>query len=82
MVCLETLRKTDMLMIGSDRLINSSLVGDHFVSRPLDASINLKIDALSLVQHVRTKNSALHQYLSNMIVESFQDTESGFDISD
>ena len=81
MVCLETLRKTDMLMIGSDRLINSSLVGDHFVSRPLDASINLKIDALSLVQHVRTKNSALHQYLSNMIVESFQDTESGFDIS-
>ena len=78
MVCLETLRKTDMLMIASDRLINSSLVSDHFISHPLDDLINLKIDALSLVQHVRTKNSALHQYLSQLIVDSFQDTESGF----
>jgi len=78
MVCLETLRKTDMLMIGSDRLINSRLVSDHFICRPLDDLINLKIDALSLVQHVRTKNSALHQYLSKTITESFQDTESGF----
>ena len=78
MVCLETLRKTDMLMIASDRLMNSSLVSDNFISHPLDDLINLKIDALSLVQHVRTKNSALHQYLSQLIVESFQDTESGF----
>jgi len=78
MVCLETLLKTDMLMIASDRLINSSLVNENFISHPLDDLINLKIDALSLVQHVRTKNSALHQYLSQLIVESFQDTESGF----
>jgi len=75
LVCLETLRKTDMLMIASDRLMDSSLVSDHFVSKPLDDLINLKIDALTLVQHVRTKNSALHQYLTKLIVDSF--TESG-----
>jgi len=71
MVCLETLRATDMLMIASDRLIDSSLVADHFIAKPLEDIINLKIDALSLVQHVRTKNSQLHQYLSDLIVESF-----------
>ena len=75
LVCLETLRKTDMLMIASDRLMDSSLVSDHFVSKPLDDLINLKIDALTLVQHVRTKNSALHQYLTKLIVDSF--TEGG-----
>ncbi len=71
MVCLETLRKTDMLMIASDRLIDSSIVSEHFVSKPLKDLINLRIDALSLVQHVRTKNSPLHQYLTGLIVESF-----------
>jgi DNA-binding transcriptional LysR family regulator len=71
LVCLETLRKTDMLMIASDRLMDASLVSDHFVSKPLEDLINLKIDALSLVQHVRTKNSPLHQYLTTLIVESF-----------
>ncbi|MBL4671643.1 MAG: LysR family transcriptional regulator [Arenicella sp.] len=71
LVCLETLRKTDMLMIASDRLMDSSLVSEHFVSKPLEDLINLKIDTLSLVQHVRTKNSALHQYLTRLIVESF-----------
>lgn len=71
LVCLETLRKTDMLMIASDRLMDASLVSDHFVSKPLEDLINLKIDALSLVQHVRTKNSPLHQYLTKLIVESF-----------
>ena len=74
LVCLETLRKTDMLMIASDRLMDSSLVSDHFVSKPLEDLINLKIDALSLVQHVRTKNSALHQYLTDLIVESFNES--------
>lgn len=74
MVCLETLRKTDMLMIASDRLMDSSLVSEHFVSKPLEGLINLKIDALSLVQHVRTKNSALHQYLADLIVESFTES--------
>jgi len=74
MVCLETLRKTDMLMIASDRLIQSSLVAEHFVSKPLDDLINLKIDALSLVQHIRTKNSELHQYLTSLIIESFEET--------
>ncbi len=74
MVCLETLRETDMLMIASDRLMDSTLVSDHFISKPLEDLINLKIDALSLVQHVRTKNSALHQYLTNLIVESFEET--------
>jgi len=71
LVCLETLRKTDMLMIASDRLMDSTLVSEHFVSKPLDDLIDLKIDTLSLVQHVRTKNSALHQYLTKLIVESF-----------
>jgi len=71
MMCLETLRKSDMLMIASDRLIDSSLVRENFVSKPLEDIINLRIDALSLVQHVRTKNSPLHQYLTNLIVESF-----------
>jgi DNA-binding transcriptional LysR family regulator len=71
LVCLETLRKTDMLMIASDRLMDSSLVSEHFVSKPLEDLIDLKIDTLSLVQHVRTKNSALHQYLTTLIVESF-----------
>ncbi|MFT6032131.1 MAG: DNA-binding transcriptional LysR family regulator [Arenicella sp.] len=71
LVCLEMLRKTDMLMIASDRLMDSTLVSEHFVSKPLEGLINLKIDALSLVQHVRTKNSPLHQYLANLIVESF-----------
>ncbi len=71
MVCLETLRETDMLMIASDRLMDSNLVSDHFVSKPLEDLINLKIDALSLVQHVRTKNSPLHKYLTDLIVESF-----------
>ena len=75
LVCLETLRKTDMLMIASDRLMDSTLVSEHFVSKPLEDLINLKIDALSLVQHVRTKNSALHQYLTDLIVESFTETE-------
>ena len=74
LVCLETLRKTDMLMIASDRLMDSSLVSDHFVSKPLEDLINLRIDALSLVQHVRTKNSALHQYLTDLIVESFSES--------
>jgi len=76
LVCLETLRKTDMLMIASDRLMDSTLVSDHFVSKPLEDLINLKIDALSLVQHVRTKNSALHKYLTKLIVESFADSTS------
>ncbi|MFT6408924.1 MAG: DNA-binding transcriptional LysR family regulator [Arenicella sp.] len=71
LVCLETLRKTDMLMIASDRLMDSTLVSEHFVRKPLEDLINLKIDALSLVQHVRTKNSPLHQYLATLIVESF-----------
>lgn len=74
MVSLETLRKTDMLMIASDRLMDSSLVSEHFTSKPLDGLINLRIDALSLVQHVRTKNSALHQYLANLIVDSFNES--------
>lgn len=74
MVCLETLRQTDMLMIGSDRLMESSLVSDNFISKPLDDSINLKIDALSLVQHVRTENSPLHNYLTKLIVDSFEES--------
>lgn len=79
MVCLETLLKTDMLMIASDRLIDSKLVSDNFVSKPLEDSINLKIDALRLVQHVRTKNSPLHQYLTKLIVESFREKEAEID---
>lgn len=75
MVCLETLRETDMLMIASDRLMDSSLVKENFVSKPLEDLINLKIDALSLVQHVRTKNSPLHKYLATLIVDSFKETE-------
>lgn len=78
MVCLETLRKTDMLMIASDRLMDSTLVSDHFICKPLEDLINLKIDALTLVQHVRTKNSALHKYLSHLIVESFQASASSY----
>lgn len=74
-VCLETLRETDMLMIASDRLSDSNLVSDNFVSKPLEDSINLKIDTLSLVQHVRTKNAPLHKYLAKMIVESFQEKD-------
>jgi len=75
LVCLETLRETDMLMIASDRLSDSNLVSDHFVSKPLEDLINLKIDALSLVQHIRTKNSPLHQYLTDLIVDSFRASE-------
>lgn len=71
MVCLETLRQTDMLMIASDRLIEASLVNEHFVSKPLEDLINLKIDSLSLVQHIRTKNSPLHRYITRLIVDSF-----------
>ena len=71
MVCLETLRETDMLMIASDRLVDSNLVNEHFVAKPLDDSINLNIDTLRLVQHVRTRNSQLHQFLADLIVESF-----------
>lgn len=74
MVCLETLRKTDMLMIASDRLMDSSIVAEHFTYKPLEDLINLKIDALSLVQHVRTKNSPLHKYLTNLIVQSFAES--------
>lgn len=73
MVCLETLRETDMLMIASDRLADSSLVREHFVAKPLEDSINLKIDTLWLVQHIRTKNSPLHQFLTNLIIESFSE---------
>lgn len=73
LVCLETLRETDMLMIASDRLSDSNLVAEHFVHKPLEDYINLKIDTLSLVQHVRTKNSPLHKYLANLIVESFSE---------
>lgn len=72
MMCLETLRSSDMLMIASDRLIDSTLVSENFVSKPLEDLINLRIDALSLVQHVRTKNSPLHQYLTGLIVDSFR----------
>jgi DNA-binding transcriptional LysR family regulator len=75
MVCLETLLETDMLMIASDRLMDSSLVSDNFVSKPLEDLINLKIDALTLVQHVRTKNSPLHKYLTDLIVASFRATK-------
>jgi len=71
MVCLETLRRTDMLMIASDRLIESSLVSENFTQKPLEDLINLKIGALSLVQHVRTENSPLHKYLTELIVNSF-----------
>ncbi len=73
MVCLETLRGTDMLMIASDRLVDSTLVSDHFIAKPLEDSINLKIDTLWLVQHVRTKNSPLHQFLTALIVDSFNE---------
>ena len=72
LMCLETLRETDMLMIASDRLIDSNLVSDHFVFKQLEDDINLKIDSLTLVQHVRTKNSPLHIYLTDLIIESFQ----------
>lgn len=75
LVCLETLSETDMLMIASDRLIDSKLVKENFVSKPLEDIINLKIDTLSLIQHVRTKNSPLHQYLVGLIVESFKEDE-------
>jgi len=75
LVCLETLRKTDMLMIASKSLYDSSLVAEHFVCKPLEDLINLKIDALSLVQHVRTKNSPLHQYLTELIIESFTEND-------
>ena len=71
LICLETLRKTDMLMIASDRLMDSTIVSEHFVCKPLEDLINLKIDALNLVQHVRTKNSPLHGFLANLIEESF-----------
>ena len=71
MVCLETLRETDMLMIASDRLSDSNLVTDHFVYKPLEDSINLNIESLSLVQHIRTKNSSLHQYLVDLFIKSF-----------
>lgn len=71
MMCLETLRVTDMLMIASDRLVESSLVSDNFVYRPLESLINLKIDTLSLVQHVRTENSPIHNYLTQLMVDSF-----------
>jgi len=80
MVCLETLRETDMLMIASDRLSDSNLVSDHFVSKPLEDSINLNIDALSLVQHVRTKNSQLHNFLADLIVESFAEKVAKIDM--
>jgi len=73
LVCLETLRETDMLMIASDRLMDSNLIKEHFVSKPLEDLINLKIDTLSLVQHVRTKNSPLHKYLTDLIVTSFSE---------
>lgn len=73
LVCLETLSKTDMLMIASDRLRDSELVAENFISKPLEDIINLKIDSLSLVQHVRTKNSQLHQYLVDLIVDSFKE---------
>ena len=73
LVCLETLRETDMLMIGSDRLMDAKLVSENFVSKPLADLINLKIDALSLVQHIRTKNSPLHSFLAKMIVKSFSE---------
>ena len=73
LVCLETLRETDMLMIGSDRLMDVKLVSENFISKPLEDLINLKIDALSLVQHVRTKNSPLHSFLAKMIVKSFSE---------
>ncbi len=76
MVCLETLRKTDMLMIASDRLMDSSIVSDYFISKPLEDLINLKIDTLSLVHHVRTKNSPLHKFLTEKIIESFNEADS------
>lgn len=79
MMCLETLRISDMLMIASDRLIDSSLVKESFISKPLEDSINLRIDALSLVQHIRTKNSPLHQYLTGLIVESFSSPKAAAD---
>lgn len=79
MVCLETLRKTDMLMIASDRLQDSSLINEHFLARPFEDSINLKIDRLSLVQHVRTKNSPLHQFLAKMIIDSFRELHDDHD---
>lgn len=75
LVCLETLSETDMLMIASDRLMDSSLVNENFICKPLEDLINLKIDTLSLVQHVRTKNSPLHQFLVNLIIESFESTK-------
>ena len=58
LVCLETLSKTDMLMIASDRLLNSELVAENFVSKPLEDLINLKIDALSLVCLLYTSDAA------------------------
>ena len=70
-MCLETLLSTDMLLIASDRLKESSLVHDHFLQKKLIGLIDIKIDALSLVQHVRTQNSPLHQWLTNLIIETF-----------
>lgn len=70
-VCLEVLKSSDMLLIASDRLKDSPIIQQDFIAKPLEDSINMKIDSLSLVQHVRTKNSPLHQFLTRMIVESF-----------
>jgi len=79
MIALETLKNSDMLMIASDRLIESSIINEHFVSKPLIDLINLKINTLSLVRHVRTKNSALHNYLAELIIESFKESEAVHD---
>lgn len=72
-VALESMRNSDMLMIASNRLAKSQLVKESFIAKPLTSAIKIRAGNILLVQHVRTKNSALHKFLVKMLIESFAD---------
>jgi DNA-binding transcriptional LysR family regulator len=70
-IAVETLINSDFVMIASDRLIETTVVSSHCIAKPMSDEINLRIDTLSLIQHIRTKNSAIHNYFIKMLMDAF-----------
>ena len=73
MMAMETIKKTDFLLIASRNLREMSLVKEHFVMKPIRQNKFFKKmrHTLQLIQHNRTKNSRLHQWITDLIVKSF-----------
>lgn len=73
MMAMETIKNSDFLLIASRNLREMSLVKEHFVMKPIKQNKFFKKmrHTLQLIQHSRTKSSRLHQWITQLIIDSF-----------